>query len=42
MRDELAMRDGVVMKAKCMTIPCLLQKLILEQLHSSHMGTEKT
>ena len=36
------MIDGVVMKGKCIIMPCLLQTQVLQQLHSNHMGTEKT
>ena len=42
MRYELAMTDGAVMRGKCNIISCLLQMQILEQLHSNHLGTEKT
>ena len=41
-RHELAMINSNAMKSKCIIIPYLLQRQILEQLHSSHMGTEKT
>ena len=35
LRHELTMIDGIVMKGMCITIPCILQKQILEQLHSN-------
>ena len=41
-RHKLTMIDGTVMKGKCIILPCLLQKQILEQLHSNHMVIEKT
>ena len=37
-RNDLAMTDGVAMKGKQIIIPFTLQKQILDQLHSSHMG----
>ena len=40
-RHELTMADDIVMKDKCIIIPFLLQKEVLEQLHSNHMGNEK-
>ena len=40
-RHELTMKDGIVMKCKCIIIPLVLQKQILEQLHSNHMGITK-
>ena len=36
------MTEGTAMKDKNIIIPCLLQKQILEQLHSNHMGIAKT
>ena len=41
-RHELIMMDSVVMEGQCLIIPCLLQKQILEQLHSNYMGIKKT
>ena len=41
-RHELAMIDGIVMIDKHIIIPYVLQKQILGQLHSNHMGIEKT
>ena len=35
------MNDGIAMKSKHKIIPYPLQKQILEQLHSNHMGIEK-
>ena len=40
-RNEINMIDDIAMKDKCIIIPCLLQKQILEQLLSNHMGIEK-
>ena len=40
-RYELAMINGTVMKGKCIILPCLLQKQIMEQLHSNHVGIEE-
>ena len=36
------MNDGIAMKSKHKIIPYPLQKQILEQLHSNHMGIEET
>ena len=41
-RHELTMITGIVMTGKSIIIPCLLQKQITEQLHSTHMGTANT
>ena len=41
MISELAMIDGIAMKGKRIIILSLLQKQILQQLHSNHMGIEK-
>ena len=38
----MAMIDGIVMKGKRIIIPFHLQKHILQQLHSNHLGIEKT
>ena len=39
---ELTMISGIVMKGgKCIIIPCLLQKQILEQLYSNNTGIEE-
>ena len=35
------MIDGIALKSKCIIVPSLLQKQILEHLHSNHMGIEK-
>ena len=40
-RSELEMFDCIAMKGKRITIPFQLQKEILQQVHSSHMGIEK-
>ena len=41
-RDKLAIIDGVVLKGRCIIIPTSLKQKVLEQLHSNHMGIEKT
>ena len=41
-RDELAVIDGVILKGRHIIIPTNLRHQILEQLHTSHMGIEKT
>ena len=40
-RSELAITHGITMNGKKMIIPFLLQRQI-QQLHSNHMGIEKT
>ena len=40
-RNELALIDYTAMKGKRIIIPFPLQKQILQQLHSNHMGIEK-
>ena len=40
--DDLAVIDGIVMKGRCIIVPEELQKQALEQLHSNHMGIDKT
>ena len=41
-RDELAIIDGVILKGRCIIIPTNLRHQIIEQLHTNHMGIEKT
>ena len=41
-RDEPAMEDGIIFKGKQVLIPETLRNDILEQLHASHQGIEKT
>ena len=41
-RSELAIIDGTAMKGRRIIICFLLQKQILQQLHSNNIGTEKT
>ena len=36
------MTDGTAMKGKRIIIPFLLQRQILQQVHSTHIGMEKT
>ena len=38
---SIAMINSVAMKVKQIIIPFTLQKLILDYLHSNHMGIEK-
>ena len=41
-RDELAVIDGVILKGRHIIIPDSLKQQVLTQLHTSHMGIEKT
>ena len=41
-RDELAITDKVVLKGRHVIIPTSLKQQVLEQLHTNHMGIEKT
>ena len=41
-RDELAVTDRVMLKARCIVIPTSLRQQVLDQLHTNHMGIEKT
>ena len=41
-REELAVVDGIILKADRIVIPLAIQPNILQQLHASHMGMEKT
>ena len=41
-RDDLAVIDGVVMKGRLIIIPRSLKQQVLDQLHTNHMGIEKT
>ena len=41
-RDELAVIDGIILKGRHIVIPQSLRQQILEQLHTNHMGIEKT
>ena len=41
-RDELAVIDGIILKGKCIIIPNSLKEQVLKQLHTNHMGIEKT
>ena len=40
--DEIGLQDGILLKGNKIIIPLLLQPDILQQLHSSHQGVEKT
>ena len=41
-RDEIGLQDGILLKGNKIIIPLSLQLDILQQLHSSHQGVEKT
>ena len=41
-RDELSVIDGIIMKGKSIVIPQKMQKDILKQLHTAHLGVDKT
>lgn len=41
-RDEITIDDGLLLKNDRIIIPVSSRKLILEQLHSGHLGIEKT
>ena len=41
-RDDLMVIDGVVMKGRHITIPVVLKQQVLDQLHTNHIGIEKT
>ena len=40
--DELAVLYGIILKAKCTVIPNSLKEQVVNQLHTNHMGIEKT
>ena len=41
-RGELAVLDGVILKGRHIVIPNSLKQQVLDQLHTNHMGIEKT
>ena len=41
-RDELSMQNGIILKGNQVIIPDQLRHNILEQLHASHQGIDKT
>ena len=41
-RDELSVVDGIILKSSQIVIPITLRSQILDQLHYSHLGIEKT
>eukprot|EP00057_Strongylocentrotus_purpuratus_P029010 XP_011683484.1 PREDICTED: uncharacterized protein K02A2.6-like [Strongylocentrotus purpuratus] len=41
-REELGVANGIIFKGRQVLIPSTLQSDILEQLHTSHMGIERT
>lgn len=41
-RDEIGVQDGILLKSQRIIIPASLQRGILEELHASHQGVERT
>ena len=41
-RDELAVIDRIMLKGRHIVIPTRLRQQVLDQLHTNHMGLEKT
>ena len=41
-RDELAVIDGIILKGRCIIMLNSLREQVLNQLHTNHMGIEKT
>ena len=41
-RDELVVIDGTILKGRCIIMPNSLRQQVLDQLHTNHMGIEKT
>ena len=41
-RDELSVNDGIIMKGSRIITPGAQKEIILDQLHYSHQGIEKT
>ena len=41
-RNELAVIEGIILKGKCFIIPRSLKEQVISQLHTNHMGIEKT
>ena len=41
-RDELVVIDGMILKGRCIIIPNSFRQRVLDQLHTNHMGIEKT
>ena len=39
---ELAVMDGIILKGRHIVIPNSLKQQVLDQLHTNHMGIEKT
>lgn len=42
LRDQLSIDDGLILKGQQIVIPQTLQEDILKQLHTAHLGQEKT
>ena len=41
-RDKLVVIDVIILKGRCIVIPNSLRQQVLNQLHTNHMGIEKT
>ena len=41
-RDKLSVIDGIILKGRCTIMPNSLRQQVLNQLHTNHMGIEKT
>ena len=41
-REHLSQQDGVVLKGNCIVVPRALRRTVLEDLHASHQGLERT
>lgn len=41
-RDEISEIDGILFKDEKIIIPCKLRENMIERIHSSHMGVEKS
>ena len=41
-RDELAVIDGIILKGRCIIMPNSLRQQVHNQLHTNHLGVEKT
>ena len=41
-REHLSVQDGVVLKGNCIVVPRTLRRMVLEDLHASHQGLERT
>ena len=41
-RNKLEVIDGIILKGRCIIMPNSLREQVLNQLHTNHMGIEKT